>query len=355
MVRGLPSFADPNLLIGPEHFSDAGVYRVADDLAIVQTVDFFPPLVDDPFVFGQTAAANAISDVYAMGAQPRTALNIVAFPDKELPLEILNQILAGGAERMRAAGGVILGGHSVRDTEIKYGLAVTGFVDPRKMMSNRNARPGDDLVLTKALGTSFVVTANRAGTCPPETLQSAIESMVMLNKAASEAAMALGAKAATDVTGFGLAGHALEMADASSVTIVLELSKLPLLPGFEQLAGAGNQSRANSSNREFATPSMRIDPGVDPLWLEFCFDPQTSGGLLIAVPRDRAEALVSRCLGAGVTAAGVVGSVPTRSADSLVLVSCWVFRGETAVYQACHGRQFDFDRISRRRIHYRPA
>ena len=319
-MRGLPSFADPNLLIGPEQFSDAGVYRVTDELAIVQTVDFFPPLVDDPRAFGRIAAANALSDVYATGGQPRTALNIVGFPDKDAPLELLHEILAGGADAVREAGAVIVGGHSVRDAEIKYGLAVTGFVDPRRMMSNREARPGDALVLTKALGTSFVVTANRAGTCPPDVLEAAIKSMVQLNRAASEAAMHLGARAATDVTGFGLAGHAMEMADASGASISIELSKLPLLPGAEELARAGNRSRANTSNREFTSPHTRVDVEVDATRLEFCFDPQTSGGLLVALPPDRATELVARCRVHGALAACAVGSVQARSDVALHLV-----------------------------------
>ena len=321
MVRGLPTFADPNLLIGPEQFSDAGVYRVSDELAIVQTVDFFPPLVDDARAFGQIAAANALSDVYAMGGQPRTALNIVGFPDQDAPLELLHAILAGGADKVAEAGAVVVGGHSVRDAEIKYGLAITGFVDPRKMMSNRAARPGDALVLTKALGTSFVVTANRAGTCPPETLNAAVASMTQLNKAASEIAMELGARGATDVTGFGLAGHAIEMADASGVTITLELSKLALLPGAEELARAGTRSRANLSNRDYTAARTQVDPGVDSIRLEFCFDPQTSGGLLVALPARRVAEFVERCERAGASATRVVGSVAERSNVSLRLVA----------------------------------
>ena len=320
MVRGLPQFSDPNLLIGPEQFSDAGVYRVTDELAIVQTVDFFPPLVDDPRAFGQIAAANALSDVYAMGGQPRTALNIVAFPDMDAPLELLHEILAGGADKVTEAGAVIVGGHSVRDAEIKYGLAVTGFVDPRKMMTNHAARPGDALVLTKALGTSFVVTANRAGTCPPEVLDAAVASMIQLNKAASSIAMELGARGATDITGFGLVGHAIEMADASGVTATIELSKLTLLPGAEELARSGNRSRANVSNREYTAARTRVAKGVDPVRLEFCFDPQTSGGLLVSLPVARASELVARCHATGASAACVIGSVGEKSDVFIQLV-----------------------------------
>jgi selenide,water dikinase len=262
----------------------------------------------------------ALSDVYATGGQPRTALNIVGFPDTDAPLELLHEILAGGADKVAEAGAVIVGGHSVRDAEIKYGLAVTGFVDPRKMMSNREARPGDVLVLTKALGTSFVVTANRAGTCPPETLNAAVVSMVQLNKAPSEIAMELGARAATDITGFGLAGHAIEMAEASGVTITIELSKLPVLPGAEELARAGNRSRANVSNREFTAARTRVTDGVDSVRLEFSFDPQTSGGLLIALAPQRAAQLVERCHAAGASATCVIGSVGSKTDVSLQLV-----------------------------------
>jgi selenide,water dikinase len=254
-----------------------------------------------------------------MGGQPRTALNIVAFPDKEAPLDLLNQILAGGADKVREAGAVVVGGHSVRDPEIKFGLAVTGFVDPRKMMSNRTARPGDALVLTKALGTSFVVTANRDEACPQDTLSAAIQSMIMLNRAASEAAVALGATACTDITGFGLAGHALEMAEASGVTIQIDLSRVPLLPGADALARAGHMSRANKSNREFTSDRMSIETNVDPLRLEFCFDPQTSGGLLVGLSPEGADELVSRCRTAGARAACVIGSVQPRSVAALTI------------------------------------
>ena len=205
-MQGLPSFSDPNLLVGAEHFSDAGVYRLADGMAIVQSLDFFPPLVNDPFVFGQIAAANSLSDVYAMGGRPITAMNIVGFPDDKLGFDVLQEILRGGAERVLAAGAVLLGGHSVRDAEIKYGLSVTGIVDPDHMITNEAAAPGDVLVLTKPLGTGFVTTALRAGKCPDDVLAAACASMMRLNDTAAEAALSVGAKAATDITGFGLAG-----------------------------------------------------------------------------------------------------------------------------------------------------
>jgi len=318
-VQGLPRFDDPNLLVGAEHFSDAGVYRLADGLAIVQSVDFFPPLVDDPFLFGQIAAANSLSDLYAMGARPVTAMNIVGFPDKDAPLEILQRILAGGAERIIAAGAVIVGGHSVRDTEIKYGMAVTGIIDPKKMMTNAAARPGDVLVLTKPLGTGFITTANRAGKCPEDTLKAACASMARLNKDASEHAVALGAKAATDITGFGLAGHALEMALASDVTIELTLERLPLLPGVEVLAKKGHHTRANATNRAHAESSLSLVECEKNSRVEFLFDPQTSGGLLVAIDAPHADELVARCRAAGLTDAAIVGHVIEKSEHALVV------------------------------------
>ncbi len=320
-MQGLPRFQDPNLLIGAEHFSDAGVYRLGDDLAIVQTVDFFPPVVDDPFAYGQIAAANSLSDVYAMGAQPRTALNIVGFPDTELDLSILHEILRGGAERVLAAGAVIVGGHSVRDAEVKYGLAVTGTVDPRRMLTNERARAGDLLVLTKALGTGFITTANRRGECPAETLAAACASMIALNAAASAAAVELGASAVTDITGFGLAGHACEMAEASNVTIEIELAKLPLLPGAKDLAVKANFTRAIASNRGHTEGRTRFEADVaESGLLPFLYDPQTSGGLLIAIGPGEAGELVQRCRSGGATWAGVVGRVDAGGGERLRVV-----------------------------------
>ena len=318
-MRGLPKFDDPRLLVGAEGFSDAGVYQLRDDLLIVQSLDFFPPLVDDPFVFGQIAAANSLSDIYAMGGRPTTALNIVGFPDDQLDLEILTEILRGGADRVLRAGAVIAGGHTVRDSEIKYGLSATGVVEPDRLLTNQQARPGDVLVLTKALGTGFITTAFKANRCPDEVIAAAAESMAMLNAAASEAALGVGARAATDITGFGLAGHAGEMAQSSNVTMVLELGRLPLLPGAAELARNGNQTRASATNRSHAEPTLRIEAGVDPSLVEFVFDAQTSGGLLISAPEDRAAELVDRAQSGGATASCVVGSVETRQDAAVVL------------------------------------
>jgi len=318
-VRGLPKFDDANLLFGAEGFSDAGVYRLRDDLLIVQSLDFFPPLVDDPFVFGQIAAANSLSDIYAMGARPTTALNIVGFPDDQLELSILGDILRGGAERVQQAGAVIAGGHTVRDVEIKYGLSATGIVTPEQLMTNTGARPGDVLVLTKPLGTGFVTTAFKAARCPEEAIAAAAESMAQLNAAASEAATAVGARAATDITGFGLAGHASELALSSEVTLVMELDKLPLLPGAKELAQGGNKTRASASNRSYAKPHLRIESGADAELLEFAFDAQTSGGMLISVAEDRAGELIERAQAGGAGASCIVGHVESRKDVAVVL------------------------------------
>ncbi len=319
MLRGLPKFEDPNLLVGAEGFSDAGVYRLRDDLLIVQSVDFFPPLVDDPHLFGRIAATNALGDLYAMGARPTTALNIVGFPDDQLELSILGEILRGGAEQVRAAGAVVVGGHSVRDTEIKFGLSVTGVVKPEELMTNRDARPGERLVLTKPLGTGFVTTAFKAGRCPPPLLEAACASMTQLNRIGSEAARAVGVRGATDITGFGLAGHALEMAEASGVTLRLELDRLPLLPGVEELVRRGNRTRASVSNRAFVEPNMQLRGTADPIRLEILFDAQTSGGLLLSAPADRADELVERIQAGGGRSACVIGEVMERGEYALLV------------------------------------
>lgn len=318
-MRGLPKNNDPNLIIGTEGFSDASVYRLRDDLLMVQSLDFFPPLVDDPFLYGQIAAANSLSDVFTMGARPTTALNIVGFPDDKLKLEILGEILQGGAERVQLAGAVIAGGHTVRDVEIKYGLSVTGVVEPEGLLTNRNAKPGDALVLTKALGTGFVTTAFKAGHCPEDTLDAATASMIQLNAIGRDAALAVGVNAMTDITGFGFAGHAAEMAQASGVTLSVQLGSLPILPGAEELARSGNRTRASVTNRAFAEPHTQIDSGSDPIRQEMAFDAQTSGGLLISVPAERADELVNQARSAGAEATCVVGSVIEKQEPAVIL------------------------------------
>jgi len=275
----------------------------------VQTLDFFPPLVDDPFVYGQIAAANALSDVYAMGGTPLTALNLVGFPDDKLGMDVLGRILAGGAERCVAAGCTIVGGHTVRDAEIKFGLAVTGTIHPDRILTNATAKPGDVLVLTKPLGTGFVTTAAKRQACPPEVLDAACRSMIELNKAGCDAMLAVGVSAATDVTGFALAGHGLEMATGSGVTLVIDLAKLPLIAGVERLDVMKFRTRASKTNREYTEPHTHVEGTPDPARVEFVYDAQTSGGLLISVPAAKADELLRRLTAANTPAAAVIGEV----------------------------------------------
>lgn len=295
------------------------MYRLTDDLAIVQTIDFFPPVVDDPFIYGQIAAANALSDVYAMGGTPRTALNLVGYPDDKESLDWLGEILRGGAERCQVSGTVIVGGHTVRDAEIKFGLAVTGIVHPQKIVTNATAKPGDKLVLTKALGTGFITTAHRNGACPEEVFQTGCASMIQLNDIGRDAMLQAGAHAATDITGFGLAGHALEMAEGSKVTLVMNLSAFPLLPGVQPLARRPYLTRASATNASYVAGQLRIEEKPDSNRLEFFYDPQTSGGLLISVNADKAEALVADAKNRGASAACIIGEVIERDGPALIL------------------------------------
>lgn len=319
VLNQLPKRSDPNLIVGLETHDDAGVYRLTNDLALVQTIDFFPPVIDDPFIYGQIAAANALSDVYAMGGVPKTALNLVCYPDNEISLDWLGQILAGGAERCTAANTAIVGGHTIRDAEIKFGLSVTGTIHPDRVITNAGAKPGDRLVLTKGLGTGIVTTAHKKGECPPELFRAACASMSMLNAGASAAMLAEGVHAATDITGFGLAGHGREMADGSSVTLSIDLSKLPVLPGVEALARAPFLTRASKTNREYVQETLEIRGSPLPARLELFFDAQTSGGLLISVPADRADALAARARESGAVAACVIGEVLARGQHALVV------------------------------------
>jgi selenide,water dikinase len=286
----------------------------------VQTIDFFPPVVNDPFIYGQIAAANAISDVYAMGGTPKTGLNLVGFPDDRLGLEWLGRILDGGAERCRAAGVVIVGGHTVRDAEIKFGLAITGLIHPQRILTNASARPGDRLVLTKPLGTGFVTTAHRADACPEDVFRAAVASMVQLNDIGRDAMLEVGAHSATDITGFGLAGHAYEMARGSGCTLVFDLSHLPLIPGVEQLVRKPYFTRASATNAAYVASGLRVEGKPDPVRVEVFYDAQTSGGLLISVPPEQADALVAGARKRGATAACIVGEVSERQGTTLLVI-----------------------------------
>lgn len=314
-----PAPHDPDVLVDARTFDDAGVYRIAPGLALVQSVDFFTPVVDDPWDFGQIAAANALSDVYAMGGVPRTALALVCWPPSGLDPAILGRILAGGAEKCREAGCSILGGHSIQDEELKYGLAVTGTVDPDHLWTNAGARPGDALVLTKALGTGVLTTALKAGAVQAADIAAAVESMKRLSGPAADLARPVGVRAATDVTGFGLIGHGVQLADASGVTLVFEADALPLFERVEELAVAGHVPGGGRSNRRYFEPRARLAERVPEGRRLAAFDPQTSGGLLLVIPKDRAEPLVDALRKAGWTSTARIGAVVERGDRSVEL------------------------------------
>ena len=285
--------SDPRLLVGRETFDDAGVFRVSDDLALVQTVDFFAPIVDDPYRFGRVAAANALSDVYAMGGVPLTAMNIVGFPTKSLPLTVLTEILRGGQEAVHEAGALIVGGHTVIDDELKYGLSVTGRVHPDRILSNANAEPGDVLVLTKAVGTGILATAGKRDALTAEQGEALYASMAQLNRDASLAAVELGARCATDVTGFGVLGHARHIATASKVGLRIRHAAVPLLPGVRELVAAGHVPGGAKRNATWVAEVVDWnDCGDDVRTL--LTDPQTSGGLLLALRPELVASYLAR-------------------------------------------------------------
>jgi selenide,water dikinase len=309
----LPRQADPRLIVGAETFDDAGVFVLSDDLALVQTVDFFAPIVDDPYTFGRIAATNALSDVYAMGGEPLTALNIVGFPTGTLPLEVLTEILRGGHDVVHAAGAVLAGGHTVVDEELKYGLSVTGRADPRRLLTNAGARPGDVLVLTKPIGTGVLTTLAKRGPIDPAVYEAAVEVMSRLNRAASRAALELGVQCATDVTGFGLLGHASHIARASNVTLRIEVARVPVLDGARAAVADGVGTGGANRNEDYLESRVAWG-GVDDVDRALLVDPQTSGGLLLAVPRDRVGDYLSRVAGAM-----EIGVVLPRDASDIVL------------------------------------
>lgn len=301
------------VLHGPDTLDDAGVIRIpGSDRAIVQTVDFFPPIVDDPREFGRIAAANSLSDIFAMGGSPLSALNIVGFP-AELPVSILGEILAGGAEKMEEAQCALLGGHSVRDAEIKYGLAVTGTINPDHMLTNGGAREGDVLVLTKALGTGTVSTALNKSEVDSDIVAAASLSMATLNATAARLALEHQVQSATDVTGFGLAGHGSEMALASGVDLVISAGALPLLPGVADLAKAGFCSGGSVRNRQYLGEKLAVEDGIEDSLISLCLDSETSGGLLLSVSANEVNALRASLEAANVSEYAVIGEVVAAS------------------------------------------
>lgn len=307
------------LLVGPETSDDAGVYLLDQERALIQTIDFFTPIVDDPYLFGQIAAANALSDVYAMGGMPLTAMNVVCFPSRKLDLGILREILRGGADKVLEAGAVVVGGHTVEDPEPKYGLAVTGIVHPDKLMTNARAQPGEVLILTKPLGSGIISTAIKAGMAGPKAVQTATAAMAALNRAAAEVALKLGVRSCTDVTGFGLLGHAAEMALASSVGLRFWLEAVPVYPQALELAAMGLVPGGAYANRSFLADRVSFAGDVNEAEQDLLFDPQTSGGLLFTVPAGREEECLNRLRERGVLAA-VVGEVVAEPAGRIEVV-----------------------------------
>ena len=279
-------------MVGIDGVDDAGVYQISDDLALVQTVDFFPPIVDDPYNFGQIAAANALSDVYAMGGQPVTALNIIGFPAKMDP-QIISDILQGGADKVAEAGAVIAGGHSVKDNELKYGLSITGIINPHDIITNGNAKIGDRIILTKLIGTGILSTAVKQNKATAEQVELVTRTMAALNKTAAEGMIRFKANAATDITGFGLAGHAFEMASGSGVSIEIEFDKIRLFPGTIDFAKAGVLTGGAKANKNYLQAKVTFVENIDSSAPDIVYDPQTSGGLLISIDEKKSDHLLS--------------------------------------------------------------
>jgi selenide, water dikinase len=300
---------DQNVLVGLETSDDAGVFKLSEDLALVQTVDFITPISDDPYVFGQVAAANALSDVYAMGGRPITALNLCCFPGSGIENSVLEEILKGGLEKIHEAGAVLLGGHTVKDDELKYGLSVTGVVHPKKFVTNRGAQPGDAVVLTKPIGSGVIIGGVRSGKLPGDVLQRVISDMVTLNKTACEAMLQFETHACTDVTGFGLAGHCIGVARASSLRVRLYTRRVPHYPEALELIREGASTRMTPLNRDLVAGEISRDASVTPEEEGLFFDPQTSGGLLIFLPASQAEPLLETLFQRGLAKAAIVGEV----------------------------------------------
>lgn len=319
MLRELPSGWHPELLVGFETRDDAGVFRVKEGFALVQTVDFFTPIVDDAYLYGAIAAANALSDIYAMGGRPLTVLNIVGYPPDKMPPEMLVQILRGGYEKVQEAGAVVVGGHTLESSEPLYGLAVTGWIDPERVVTIAGAQPGDLLVLTKPLGTGILTTAAKFDECPPESLKEACRVMSTLNAGAAEAMQAVGVHAATDITGFGLLGHLHQMALASGVCLEIWSEAVPLLPSAEPLAEAGNTTRGGKQNLEYLAEFLQLPASLSPARLQVLLDPQTSGGLAIGLPEAKVESLLQKLQEKKAPCARVIGRVVPGKAGGLII------------------------------------
>jgi len=302
-----------------ETLDDAGVYKLSDDLAIIQTIDFFTPIVDDPYDFGQIAAANALSDVYAMGGKPLTAMNVVCFPTKRLDISVLKDILRGGIDKMREAGVTLVGGHSIDDAELKYGLSVTGTVHPKRLITNSGAKVGDKLILTKPLGTGIIATALKAGKASKETIAKVTKCMATLNKKASELMQEVGARACTDITGFGFLGHACQLAQSSQVGIKVYSSSVPFFTEVEEFAKKGFCPGGLHRNRDFYSPMVDFSKQVPDYMKDILFDPQTSGGLLISLAPDAAELLIGKLKKAGIHDASIIGEIISKPTGAILV------------------------------------
>ena len=308
---------DENVLVGLERADDAGVYRLSDDLALIQTVDFFTPIVDDPYWFGQIAAANALSDIYAMGGVPKTAMNLVGFPLKTMDISILRQIIQGGIDKMVEAEVVLVGGHSVEDSELKYGLSVTGFVHPKRFLVKKNLKAGDTLILTKPLGTGIINTAIKGGLASDELIERVTRIMATLNRRAADVMAAYPVHACTDITGFGLLGHLAEMVCGSGHSLLVQSPKVPILPEASEYAAMGLVPAGAYHNKTFREQMVSFEASVDALMRDILFDPQTSGGLLISVAGERAEELVAALMAKGIDQAAVIGSVVADPSEKI--------------------------------------
>lgn len=320
MLCGLSQPKDPNLIAGFEGGEDAGVYRIRRDLAIVQTIDFFPPIVDDPYIFGQIAAANSLSDVYAMGGTPITAMNVVAFPSKQMDISVLREILKGALSKMKEAGVTLVGGHSIEDQEIKFGLSVCGIIHPDKVVTNRGSKPGDELILTKPLGTGIINTAMKGELASQETIDKVQKVMVALNRAAAEAMIEVEVNACTDVTGFGLIGHLCEMVCGLPISAEVEISSVPIFPEALDFAHMGLVPAGTYNNRSFREGMVIARSQLSQEMLNLLFDPQTSGGLLISVPSGKRELLLAKLKEWRVDAAAVIGRIVEEPKGKVILL-----------------------------------
>jgi len=305
--------------VGLEHADDAGVYRLSDDLALIHTIDFFTPIVDDPYTFGQIAAANALSDVYAMGGKPLTAMNVVCFPIHTMDISILQEILKGGLDKMGEAKVTLVGGHSVEDAELKYGLSVTGTIHPKHIITNGGAKPGDKLILTKPLGTGIINTAIKAKMASKQSIAKVIQTMTTLNGNASEIMQTVGVNSCTDITGFGFLGHACEMAKASDVGMVIHTSSIPFFAEAEEYARTGLVPGGTHRNRKFRAHQIEMDPVISPEMIDILFDAQTSGGLLISVAQEKADELLNRLKKEGIEEAVIIGEITPEPKGKIIV------------------------------------